>query len=208
MRSIAETEQYLSCDRLIAFTRYDENLTSNIYVMNSDGSDERKLPQVGSNVEIYGTNWSPDGNQIVFAIEPIPETPEFLIADSSLAIMNVGDFLQGTGSTDHTHLPRASDRVNDWPKWSPDGSQILFSAMSGRHRDIFVIDVDGTNLRNITNTPSFDEFALDWSPDGGRIAFQSSAEGGWDIYVMNLDGTGLQRLTSHEANDVSPSWTR
>jgi Tol biopolymer transport system component len=195
-------------DSLIAFERIDEENPSNIYVMNSDGTGERRLTQKDSDLEIYNSDWSPDGNQIVCAVEPIPETAEFLIADSTINIIDIRDLLQGTGDTILVPLPRASDRVNDWPKWSPDGSQILFSSMAGRHRDLFIIDADGTNLRNVTNSQSYDEFALDWSPDGTRIAFQSSAEGGWDIYVMNLDGTDLQRLTNHEANDVSPSWTQ
>lgn len=194
-------------DSLIAFERIDEERTSNIYVMNADGTGDRKLTQKDSDLDIYNSDWSPDGNQIVFAVELIPETSEFLIADSTLNIIDVRDLLQGTGETILVPLPRASDRVNDWPKWSPDGSQILFSSMAGRHRDLFVINPDGSNLRNITNTPSFDEFALDWSPDGRRITFQSSAMGGWDIYVMGLDGTDLMQLTTHEANDVSPSWT-
>ncbi len=195
-------------DSLIAFEGYGEENSSNIYVMNSDGTGERRLTQNDSDVELYNSDWSPDGNQIVCTMGPIPEEPVFLIADSTIYIIDIDELLQGTGDTNFTPLPRASDSVNDWPKWSPDGSQILFSSMAGRHRDLFVFNADGSNLRNLTDTPSFDEFALDWSPDGTRITFQSSAEGGWDIYVMNLDGTGLQRLTTHEANDVSPSWTR
>ena len=66
------------------------------------------------------------------------------------------------------------------PAWSPDGQRIAFQ----RGRDIWTMNVDGTELRRLTASSSSSEVPA-WSPDGQRIAFQR----GRDIWTMNVDGT-------------------
>ena len=56
--------------------------------------------------------------------------------------------------------------------------------------DLFVINVDGTSLRQLTNDPAA-EFQARWSPDGMKIVFDSVVDdGNWNIYLMNADGSG------------------
>ena len=69
-----------------------------------------------------------------------------------------------------------------------------------------MINADGTNLRQLTETKDFDELAPAWSPDGTRIVFQANPNGNWDIYVMNADGTDQQPLTIDTESDVDPNW--
>lgn len=63
----------------------------------------------------------------------------------------------------------------DWfPAWSPDGSRLAFASDRDGDQEIFVIDRDGSNLRQITDSPRDDLFPA-WTSDG-RIVFYSERE--------------------------------
>ena len=73
------------------------------------------------------------------------------------------------------------------PHGLPTANQIVFTAdRSGKdwNRQIYVMDADGGNQRNLSDNDS-DDWNPAWSPDGRRIAFVSSRDGGSEIYVMN-----------------------
>jgi len=62
--------------------------------------------------------------------------------------------------------------------------------------DIFRARVDGSQVRNLTNSPGYDAEAT-VSPRGDKIVFTSLRDGDLDIYTMDLDGRNVRRLT-HE----------
>lgn len=63
------------------------------------------------------------------------------------------------------------------------------------NEDVFVMDADGTNQRNLTNHPEFDS-SPDWSPDGKQIVFVSSRSRiGSNIFVMSADGDNIKQIT-------------
>jgi hypothetical protein len=97
---------------------------------------------------------------------------------------------------------------DEYPAWSPDGKQIAFESNRNptSKSQIYVMDVDGSNVRRLTNSDS-DDFAPAWSPDGKRIAFVSSRDGNWQIYIMNADGSSPRRLTENSATDWQPAWS-
>jgi Tol biopolymer transport system component len=88
------------------------------------------------------------------------------------------------------------------PAWSPDGSHIAFYSEQNGAADLFVMRVDGSDRRRLTETKA-DEGAPAYAPDGGRIAFDSDADGNFEIYVMQVDGSSRTRLTQDAARDVS-----
>jgi len=61
-------------------------------------------------------------------------------------------------------------RPNIQPVWSPDGSRIAFAGAGDEGFDLYVMDADGSDLMQLTDTPG-DEDQPAWSPDGTRIAF-------------------------------------
>ena len=103
--------------------------------------------------------------------------------------------------------------VIDFPAWSPDGKYIAASVvekcvagMSECVYDIVVMKADGSERRNLTNTPA-SEWVPAWSPDGQMIAFSSDRDGDSEIYLMNRDGSNVRQLTDNNGYDGTPRWS-
>jgi eukaryotic-like serine/threonine-protein kinase len=77
---------------------------------------------------------------------------------------------------------------------SPDGKLIAFSS-GGNQEDIFVADVRGAQLRQLTNDAAKDR-GVTWSPNGKTLYFFSNREGGYHFWSINADGSGLARVTT------------
>jgi len=162
-------------------------LRSDIWVMSADGSNQVKLHEFG-----VSPAWSPDGSQMA-------------------ALFRFGSFMHlGVMPADGSAEPRPllQLHISNWPAWSPDGSRITFeSAESPDNSEILVINADGSNLVNLTQTPAIVEVHPTWSPDGTRIAFVSDRDGNAEIYVMNADGSGAKRLMNNPAWEGHPCWS-
>jgi Tol biopolymer transport system component len=92
------------------------------------------------------------------------------------------------------------------PVWSPDGKMFAFESNLAGSWDIWTMNLNGTNLRQMTTMKTSDRFAS-WSPDGKRIAFASDRSGNWDIWMMKVDGTDLKQLTTYDGLDIAPVWS-
>jgi Tol biopolymer transport system component len=84
------------------------------------------------------------------------------------------------------------------PEVSPDGRLIAYRRNVDAETDladIWVMDRDGGNQRNLTNAPELSNWSPTWTPDG-RIAFASTRGGGsrLELWLMNADGSGLHRV--------------
>jgi dipeptidyl aminopeptidase/acylaminoacyl peptidase len=87
------------------------------------------------------------------------------------------------------------------PHWSPNGKQIAFDSNRSGSWDVFVMDADGANVRDVTPSAA-NEHVTDWSPDGLTLLVSSDASGSADLYRVGL-ATGTQtRLTTGPGQDV------
>ncbi|HNO93573.1 MAG TPA: hypothetical protein PKJ84_05350, partial [Anaerolineales bacterium] len=91
------------------------------------------------------------------------------------------------------------------PSWSPDGSMISFASSRAGARQLFVMNADGSNIRQVTDLKDMGGRNT-WSPDGTKLAFYRGPQGDRNIYVINVDGTGLVKLTDGGDN-LGPSWS-
>jgi len=149
------------------------------FVMRVDGTHRRRIPNASGHL---GARLAPGGRRIVF-------TNAF---DGHVTLIDV----------DGRHRRELPYR-GESPAFSPDGRRIAFTLVNEsapQDRQIYVVNADGTHLRQLTfhNSEGFGEnnSTPDWSPDGREIAFDSTRGGGSGIYVMKADGSKLRRLTN------------
>ena len=95
-----------------------------------------------------------------------------------------------------------------FPDWSPDGSQIAFgSRRDGNGRNIFVMDANGGNVRQVTRM----DFASrpKWSPDGKRILFEAVTDSGREVYMVDADGRNRWKVSfpNIEAGMFARGWS-
>jgi len=93
-------------------------------------------------------------------------------------------------------------------QWSPDGTLVSFVSGKGNNCDqIYVINADGSGLRQLTNNNSLKEYPT-WSPDSKRLVFcdRDRVKNSCNIFVINSDGSNLTKLTNTN-DDHNPVWS-
>ncbi|TJY37759.1 TolB family protein [Pontimicrobium aquaticum] len=98
---------------------------------------------------------------------------------------------------------------NIMPRLSPKGDKLLYSGDyigPKKNAEIFVVNIDGTERINLTNSPSIDRSGS-WSPDGSKIVFSSNRSGNFDLYIMLTDGSEIKQLTDTPWNETDPDWS-
>ena len=111
-----------------------------IWLVDSSGANQRQLTDHG-----IGPVWSADGSRIAFV--------------SGFDASGVGDVF--VVAADGSSLERITHAGAGNPVWSPDGTRIAFDSTRDGDYEIYVINADGTNLRQLTNN-THDDIQPDW----------------------------------------------
>lgn len=163
---------------------------NDLTVVRPDGSRRERLTK--DTVNYYAPVVSPDGRSMAIVSGPR--------AGGSDGIFLLDRFGKG-----RTKVVGRSN-FDGTPTWSPDGTKLAFRSLvagpGGDHGRIFIVNRDGTGLRQLT--PETTDFTFDdgasWSPDGTRLVFSRSGV----LYLINADGTGL---TSTGVSGAYPAWS-
>ena len=83
---------------------------------------------------------------------------------------------------------------------------ISFNSNRTGQSDIYIIDTNGKNLRNLTNHPA-ETIGATWAPDGRSFAFVSNRDGNSEIYIKTFNEAQVRRLTNHPEDDYAPVWS-
>ncbi len=107
---------------------------------------------------------------------------------------------------DKRNLTRSPD-VADWsPAFSPDGSLIAFMSMAGGAPEVWLIERDGADMRQLTRAGELSEYPT-WSPDARFLAYGGVRGGNFEILRTAVDGWEEQNLTRSPAKDQWPAWS-
>ena len=163
-----------------------------VYVVDYDGANELRI--TNSRDLNVNPSWSSDARAIAYSAYRRNVAPDILV---SFIYTGVLQNLTKGRLPDGSYLP----------VFSPDGRQVAFAAtpQGAGAQDIFLVNADGTNLRQLTTHPDSDTTPT-WSPSGTQIAFTSDRTGKPQIYVMNLDGSGLRRLPIPDGEADRATW--
>ncbi len=209
----------------IVFTCYIKQIDQ-ICLINADGSERRQVTEAEATA--YYPSLSPDGQTVYFSSR---RGGQFEIHSININGKDVKRLTRGIGSLyapelspngdwivftnngnglwvmkpdgSNPHAITSSDDID--PTWSPDGSMIAFASSRAGKRQLFVMNADGSNIRQVTDLKDMGGRSS-WSPDGTRLAFYAGPAGDHNIYVINVDGTNLVQLTNGGDN-LGPSWS-
>lgn len=172
--------------RRVVFTSERDSGLPQIYSINLDGTNERRLTDLRT--FDMAPDCSRDGKWFSFLFLPSANSP------AEIGLM------RADGSARHG-LPGVRDVR--WPRIAPDGKSVIFTADNGKGAStIFTINVDGTGLKQFP-TGLKQSWDPAWSPDGRRIAFASYPEDFKHldtmvstIYVADRDGRKRRLLAT------------
>jgi Tol biopolymer transport system component len=129
-----------------------------LVVVNTDGTGRRQLTGLvnSSDHHLEVPDWSPDGTKIVCLTEPDDEGYDIIVVDVDDA---------------EVHQVTTDQRMKRMPMFSPDGKKIVFCNYtgSGGSTGISIVDIAGTNRRDIMVSAGAPTAYPQWSPDGKKI---------------------------------------
>ena len=165
-----------------------KSMEPRLYIANL--AERRESHLDSSHGRIIGGAISPDGRQVVAAIESGGDTNLYLM-DS-----------HGNEIRELTH----TNGINVSPNFSPDGQTLAFTSDRSGNPQIYTMGLDGGAAKRITYSGNYNTTPA-ISPKGDTIAYQSREGGRFDIFSIPLGGGSPAMLSDGNGSNESPSWS-
>jgi len=101
------------------------------------------------------------------------------------------------------------------PGWSPDGQSLVFAGLQNGVSDLYTVDADGSNLKQLTKD-RYGDAQPQWSPDGTTIVFTSDRSpdtdfeilkiGKWKIQTYDVASGEIMLLPNQGGLNINPQW--
>ena len=170
-----------------------EERAPHIYIMNSDGTDQRRLVDESINTSA-GASWHPNGEKFLFTKKVGKTGADIFEADKNGKVLRqlTNDTLYSSGA-----------------QYSPNGSHIVYTQDYGYKTEIIIMNVDGSNSKVLLKDGQ--NYYPHWSPDGKWITYTSivpnSEDQDIDIYAISVDDTSKQILLARsEKREAEGVW--
>ena len=125
-------------------------------------------------------SWSPLGDRIAYFVRT--EKHKTLILHNAV-----------TGRIDK-RIPLQNVDMPESPDISPDGRTVAFSALSGAIGDIFIVDVETGEAKNVTND-AFGDYAPTFTPDGQSLIYLARVSGNDKLFKLDLASGAKTQIT-------------
>lgn len=186
-------------NHVIAFTNVTSFNTSDVWLVDGDGSHPRALSIHGVSKQTIYPSWYPDGKS-------------FALMDVDKEVLQRVDVQHGTA----TPITQHDQVLTGMPSVSPDGTCVAFAGQKNNGRpyvqqnNVIWLTCQSGGTRPLESHPQQGR-APSWSPDGKRIAFESNRDSPhallYALFIIRRDGTGIQRVTPYEINANHPVWS-
>jgi TolB protein len=94
------------------------------------------------------------------------------------------------------------------PRFSPDGSQLLYTSYESGEPRVYLMDIASVTRRPLEAISAGNmTFAPRWSPDGGRVVFSEEQGGNTDIFMLDLGSGARTQLTQAPSIETAPSFS-
>lgn len=179
-------------NKFILFTYRAENQASQIWIMERDGAHPGEFYS-SSGKDVHDATWSPDGNQILFAMGRGENNQLYIMDNNGRDPRLINSTIDTRGHSDWS--------VKDIITFDMGGSFMHY---------IYTMNPDGSNLQKITDGDNAQ--GQSFSPDGEWIAYTAYTNvaakdtSSCEIYIMRVDGSDRRRLTENNYCDYQPRW--
>ena len=193
--------------RLVFASQRESDRLWRMYTIHADGQKERILARA-DRMPLFGESpaWSYRDDRIIYkGCSPTG-------ADCGLWFITLDGAVSAPGIVDSTAIQ---------PDASPSADRGVFASLMSGNWEIYTVNIDGSDLRQLTNHPAIDGLPT-FSPDGEWIAFQSdrpgskaehpfeqgpsqggqSTEANWGIWLIRADGSDLHQIFAFDGGQM------
>ncbi|MGB3779634.1 MAG: transporter [Tunicatimonas sp.] len=170
------------------------NGSGSLYRIPVDGSDKQRIDTGFADKCNNDHGFMPDGQTIIMSHYDQPD-----VAYADLDFMTSRIYTLPIGGS--KPQPVTPNTPSFWHGVSPNGQTLFYAALRNDDIDVYAIDVEGGNEKQLTHTPGLDD-GPEMSSDGKHIYFNSMRSGKMELWRMRADGSKPTQLT----DDAYSNW--